>query len=95
MHLGGAERPDAATLAAQQAKAWAMQRAHVMEHSGFYRALWDEQAPPERLEDLPALPLSDKAKLRLSQAAHPPFGDYLAAPLTQAIRLHRTSGTTG
>ncbi|MBE0691881.1 MAG: phenylacetate--CoA ligase family protein, partial [Aquamicrobium sp.] len=30
-----------------------------------------------------------------SQAAHPPFGDYLAAPRSMANRLHRTSGTTG
>ena len=50
---------------------------------------------PERLEDLPALPLCDKAMLRQSQAAHPPFGDYLAAVPEFVVRLHRTSGTTG
>ena len=50
---------------------------------------------PEQLEDLPALPLCDKAMLRESQATNPPFGDYLAAVREFVIRLHRTSGTTG
>lgn len=75
--------------------AWQRQRKHVAEHSGFYRRLWNGKPPPEDLRDLPALPLSDKAQLRASQAEHPPFGDYLAAPRQEAVRLHRTSGTTG
>lgn len=33
--------------------------------------------------------------LRASQHNHPPFGDYLAAPLEAISRVHRTSGTTG
>jgi phenylacetate-CoA ligase len=51
--------------------------------------------PPEDLRDLAELPLSDKAQLRISQAEHPPFGNYLAADRSAAVRLHRTSGTTG
>ncbi len=39
--------------------------------------------------------MSDKAQLRLSQEQHPPFGNYLASPLSKVNRLHRTSGTTG
>ena len=74
---------------------WQAQRAHVATASPFYRALWQGRTPPRDLRDLPDLPLSDKAQLRLSQAAHPPFGDYLAAPRALANRLHRTSGTTG
>lgn len=93
--IDGAEfQPADALLPAQQA-AWQRQRAHVAANSGFYKTLWDGTEPPTDLRDLPALPLSDKAGLRLSQAAHPPFGDYLAAPRQQANRLHRTSGTTG
>src|SRR5262249_9137768 len=68
---------------------------HVTKSSAFYRTLWCAKAPPSDLRDLPDLPLSDKAQLRLSQAAHPPFGDYMAAPRSMATRLHRTSGTTG
>jgi len=51
--------------------------------------------PPLNLQDLPGLPLSSKAELRLSQAQSPPFGDYLAAERATVTRLHRTSGTTG
>jgi phenylacetate-CoA ligase len=82
-------------LTAQRQTAWHAQRAHVAATSPFYRALWNGTPPPTRLEDLPALPLSDKAGLRLSQAAHPPFGDYLATPRDRVRRVHRTSGTTG
>jgi len=84
-----------AALAAHRQTAWERQSAHVAANSAFFRALWDGKAPPRRLEDLPELPFSDKAGLRLSQAAHPPFGDYLATPPERVSRLHRTSGTTG
>ncbi len=66
-----------------------------MERSPFLARLWGDGPVPERLEDLPALPLCDKAMLREAQAAHPPFGDYLAARPERVVRLHRTSGTTG
>ncbi|KEO50956.1 phenylacetate--CoA ligase family protein [Thioclava pacifica] len=92
--IKGAERLSQAALAPHIAKAWEAQRAHVAA-SPFYQALWEGREPPRDLRDLPELPLSDKSQLRLSQAAHPPFGDYLAAPRSLANRLHRTSGTTG
>jgi phenylacetate-CoA ligase len=82
-------------IAKLQAERWAAQRDYVQASSPFFRRLWDGRPPPERLADLPALPLSDKAMLRDSQAAHPPFGDYLAAPEAEVARLHRTSGTSG
>ena len=84
-----------AELSARQQAAWTRQREYVATASPFYRALWDGRAPPHDLRDLPDLPLSDKAQLRESQAAHPPFGDYLAAAPERVNRLHRTSGTTG
>lgn len=90
-----AEFMDATTLQAQQQAAWSIQAAHISAHSSFYQALWKGMTPPSDLRDLPQLPLSDKAQLRKSQAEHPPFGDYLAAPRDRAVRLHRTSGTTG
>lgn len=86
--------PPAALLVRQQA-AWARQRDHVAAHSPFYRDLWQGREPPPDLRDLVDLPLSDKAQLRAAQAAEPPFGSYLATPRAQAVRLHRTSGTTG
>ncbi|SDG40317.1 phenylacetate--CoA ligase family protein [Roseospirillum parvum] len=93
--LSDAERLPLPELARHAEAAWRRQSAHVAETSAFHQRLWAGRRPPERLADLPELPLSDKAQLRLSQAAHPPFGDYLAAPIERANRLHRTSGTTG
>lgn len=81
-------------LAAHRADAWSRQRLHVAT-SPFYRTLWAGLEPPADLADLAELPFSDKAGLRLSQAAHPPFGDYLTTRRDQVQRLHRTSGTTG
>ncbi len=93
--LANAEFALSEQLAARQDAAWRAQAHRVATQSAFYRDLWQGRPPPDCLSDLPDLPLSDKAMLRLSQAAHPPFGDYLATPREQAVRLHRTSGTTG
>jgi phenylacetate-CoA ligase len=82
-------------ISAHRQSAWERQSAHVAASSAFFRRVWNGVAPPRRLEDLPELPLSDKAGLRLSQQAHPPFGDYLGTPREKVSRLHRTSGTTG
>ncbi len=90
-----AETLPASDLLAHQQAAWRRQAAYVAERSAFYRAQWNGTAPPPDLRDLAELPLSSKAQLRISQAAHPPFGDYLASDRRQVTRLHRTSGTTG
>ena len=90
-----AETLSGSDLLAHQQRAWARQREHVLANSAFHQRLWNGAAPPADLRDLAALPLSSKAMLRKSQAAHPPFGDYLAAPRETVARLHRTSGTSG
>jgi phenylacetate-CoA ligase len=82
-------------LLPQQQKAWEKQRRYVSSNSAFFQQLWDGQAPPNDLRDLPELPLSSKTELRLSQESHPPFGNYIAAEQREVSRLHRTSGTTG
>lgn len=82
-------------IAALGRRRWRDQRRYVAGQSRFFRGLWSGIEPPERLEDLPRLPLADKSMLRRSQAETPPFGDYLAAPEDRAARLHRTGGTTG
>lgn len=74
---------------------WQRQRDYVLEHSAFYQRLWQGTAPPENLSDIAALPLTDKAMLRESQATFPPYGDYLASSPQKIARMHRTSGTTG
>lgn len=78
-----------------QQRGWERQRAHVLKNSTFYQQLWDGAVPPADLRALAELPLSDKAGLRIAQAEHGPFGSYLATPRASAVRLHRTSGTTG
>ena len=93
--LDNAVTASAGEVARHQQESWPAQAAHVARSSDFYRDLWAGKAPPENLRDLPELPLSDKAMLRISQADYPPFGNYLAAPRDTAARLHRTSGTTG
>ena len=91
----GAEFLPADALDANIKAAWEYQREYVAANSPFYRDLWNGRKPPQDLRDLPSLPLSGKSQLRTSQADHPPFGNYLAAPRRDAVRLHRTSGTTG
>lgn len=90
-----AERLGTSELERHQHAAWQIQAPYVFENSPFFQELWNSVPPPSNLRDLPELPLSDKAQLRLSQAEHPPFGNYLASPLSKVNRLHRTSGTTG
>ena len=95
MSMPGADFLPLDQMTALQRRRWSEQSAYVATSSAFYRRLWQGEAPPSRIEDLGRLPLTDKAMVRESQARTPPFGDYLAAPETAVVRLHRTSGTTG
>ena len=90
-----AEILGAADLLPHHEAAWERQREYVTKNSVFYRELWNGQTPPRDLRDIAALPLSDKTQLRISQADHPPLGNYLASARAKVTRLHRTSGTTG
>src|SRR5215216_7645254 len=74
---------------------WEWQRNYLATQSNFYRRLWDSVEPPKSLTDIPMLPLTTKQMLRDAQERSPPFGDYLAAPLSVINRIPRTSGTTG
>lgn len=49
----------------------------------------------KHLTDLHNLPFTSKRELVADQAAHPLFGSNLTYPLSEYIRLHQTSGTTG
>ncbi len=84
----------AADLRGWQDQRWAHQRDWIA-GSALYRRLWAGHTMPVPLDELPALPLSDKAMLRAGQRGHPPFGDYLRADPKDVRRVHRTSGTTG
>ncbi|WP_034491097.1 phenylacetate--CoA ligase family protein [Afifella pfennigii] len=95
MLVDRADFADVAELAAHRQRLWERQRDYLAAHSPLHRRAWAGKAPPQRLEALAELPLIDKEMLRDSQAAHPPFGDYLAAEPARIARIHRTSGTTG
>jgi phenylacetate-CoA ligase len=47
------------------------------------------------LDDLAAIPTTVKAELRASEEEHPPFGDYRGAPVSAAVRLGASTGTSG
>src|SRR5258707_1205022 len=49
----------------------------------------------ENLEDLSRLLFTTKQEFVADQEAQPPFGSNLTYPLSEYIRLHQTSGTTG
>lgn len=46
-------------------------------------------------DDLARIPFFEKEEERSSQAAAPPYGDHLCADLTDVVRIHASSGTTG
>jgi phenylacetate-CoA ligase len=72
---------------------------HAYATSPFYRRKWDDAgidiASIRTLEDFERVPVVTKAELRASQAAYPPFGDYLCIPESEIFHIHGTSGTTG
>jgi len=47
------------------------------------------------LADVQRFPFTTKEELRESQAAAPPLGRHMAAPMTDVIRIHSSTGTTG
>jgi phenylacetate-CoA ligase len=47
------------------------------------------------LDDLAHIPTTVKSELRRSEEEHPPFGDYRGAPVSQAVRLGASTGTSG
>lgn len=95
MLVDRADFADLEALARHRQACWESQRDYVAARSPLHRRAWGGLAPPRRLEDLPALPCTDKEMLRVSQRETPPFGDYLAATPGEVLRVHRTSGTSG
>ena len=67
--------------------------------SPFYRRKWEAAgvapATLKSLDDLARFPVVQKAELRASQAAAPPYGEYLCVEPAEVARIHGTSGTTG
>ena len=90
------EALDAGDLRASQERRWRPQWEFVRSCSNLYRRKFSGDLPERlSLDGLQDLAFTDKEELRVSQAEHGPFGDYMACASDQIVRMHRTSGTTG
>ncbi len=70
----------------------------ILPHNRFYeeKLLADRASLPLRsLDDLARFPFTTKQELVIDQELHPLFGSNLTYPLSEYVRLHQTSGTTG
>ena len=93
------ETASRATLRRMQEPRLAAQVEHAWRNSPFYRRKLDAAGvKPDSvrsLDDLARLPFTTKDELKQSQAEHPLWGDFLAVPFDDVLRVHMTSATTG
>jgi phenylacetate-CoA ligase len=93
------ERASRATMKALQLARLRKQLAHAAAHSPFYKrklqAAGVKAASVRTLEDLRQVPFTTKDELKDNQADKPPWGDVLAVPFADVLRIHMTSATTG
>src|SRR3954453_7946347 len=81
-------------------ESYRVQIERLYECSPFYRnklraAGFESPQAVGGLEDIAALPFTEKDELRASQAAQPPLGGHAAIAISQAARIYSTSGTSG
>src|SRR3990170_4070470 len=97
--LSRIERASRAELTRLQTRRLREQVRHAAAASPFYRRKFRAAGVrPERvrtLADLRALPFTTKDELKDNQAAKPLWGDLLAVPFEDVLRVHMTSATTG
>ena len=93
------ERASRKELTRLQERRLREQVAHAATASPFYRrklrAAGVKAARIRTLADLATLPFTTKDELKENQAANPPWGDVLAVPFSEVLRVHMTSATTG
>jgi len=89
------ERASRADMRRLQIRRLREQLAHARVHSPFYRRKLESVPRVTTLEDLRRLPFTTKDELKDNQAAKPPWGDVLAVPFEDVLRIHMTSATTG
>jgi phenylacetate-CoA ligase len=73
---------------------------YLFERSRFFRKKlqangFQTPASVGGLDDIAALPLTEKDELRASRSETDPIGTHLAAPMEEVVRIFSTSGTTG
>jgi len=93
------ERASRASMQALQLARLRKQLAHAAAHSPFYtrklRAAGVKPTSVRTLDDLRHVPFTTKDELKDNQAEKPPWGDVLAVPFAEVLRIHMTSATTG
>jgi len=94
------ERRSRADQLALDRETYAEQIRYLFARSPFHReklaaAGFDSPEAVGPLDDIARLPFTEKDEIRASQAAHPPLGSHLAAPIGDVVRVYSTSGTTG
>ncbi len=75
------------------------QLAYLAARSEFYRVKFAEHGTDpgavQSVDDLAALPFTEKQELRESLAAFPPLGSHLAAAADEIVQIQASSGTSG
>jgi phenylacetate-CoA ligase len=93
------ERASRAAMSRLQLHRLRRQVAHAAAHSPFYRRkLRAARITPgaiRTLDDVGRLPFTTKDELKDNQTSVPPWGDVLAVPFDDVLRVHMTSATTG
>ncbi|HEV2508343.1 phenylacetate--CoA ligase family protein [Bosea sp. (in: a-proteobacteria)] len=99
------QEPDIETLPWPEQRAkddtrYREQLRYLFDRSRFFREKLQASgfATPEAmggLDEIGALPLTEKDELRQSRSEADPIGTHLAAPLEDVVRIFSTSGTTG
>src|SRR5688572_7308113 len=93
------ERASRASMQRLQLTRLRKQIAHAAVHSPFYtrklRAAGVKPTSVRTLDDLRHVPFTTKDELKDNQAEKPPWGDVLAVPFADVVRIHMTSATTG
>jgi len=93
------ETASRATMTRLQIERLREQVQHAYRGSPFYKRKLDAAGVrPDHirtLENLQRLPFTTKDELKQSQIDHPLWGDFLAVPFEDCLRVHMTSATTG
>ena len=93
------ERASRTDMTRLQTRRLRVQLVHAASCSPFYKrklkAAGVKSAAVRTLDNLRTLPFTTKDELKENQAARPPWGDVLAVPLADVLRIHMTSATTG
>ena len=100
MHDPMKETRAPAEQAARDEATYGRRLGYLFERSPFHTrklkaAGFDTAAACGGLADIARLPFTEKDEIRATQAAHPPFGEHLAADPADLVRIYSTSGTTG